>query len=95
MRVGPAGHAGEPHTIADDVAEFAVGKVLGLRRTQVRNFGIEVAADCGLTGTVGAVADCAAIQEKMSAEKENIKSCSKLAFLIVLGPLKKLKQVFS
>jgi hypothetical protein len=33
----------------------------------------------------------AEIQEKMSAEEENIKFSGKMAFSIVLGPLKKLK----
>ncbi len=57
VRVGPAGHAGKTHAIADDVADFAVGEILGLRRAKVRNFGIEIAADCGLTGAVRAMAD--------------------------------------
>jgi len=62
VRPDPAGHAGEADAIADDVAEFAVREILRLRGAEIGDFGIEVAADGGLPGTVRSVADGAFIE---------------------------------
>src|SRR5690349_16968336 len=37
MPAAPRRHAAQPHTVSDDVEQFAVAEILRLRRAQVRN----------------------------------------------------------
>lgn len=72
MGLGPAGHACERDAAADDVAELAVGKILRLRRAQVGNSRVEIAADVGLAGAVRGVADGAAVDVTFARVFQNL-----------------------
>ncbi|HXH66006.1 MAG TPA: hypothetical protein VNI81_02325 [Candidatus Limnocylindrales bacterium] len=72
MGLGPAGHAGERDTAADDVAELAVGEILRLRGAEIGDPRIEIAADVGLAGAVGGGADGAAVEVTFAGFFQNV-----------------------
>ncbi len=74
MRLGPAGHAGEGNTAADDEAELAVGKILRLGCAEVGDSGVKIAADAGLAGAVGSMANGAASDVTFAGFLQDIRS---------------------
>src|ERR1700682_1869195 len=56
-------HSREAHAILDDPEQFAVGKILRCRLTQIRWLGVEAASNRGLTAAVVGVTDGAMIRE--------------------------------
>src|ERR1700730_8313817 len=71
--MAPGWHARETDAVLDDVADLAIGKILRLRRAQIRRLGIEVPADLGLAAAVVAVTDSAAVDEAVPGLIEGLR----------------------
>src|ERR1700688_23666 len=52
MRIAPGRHAGELHTVFDDVVNLAITEILGCRRAQIGHSGIEIQPHLCLAATV-------------------------------------------
>src|SRR6202045_4430985 len=73
LRMAPGRHARETDAVLDDVADLAIGKILRLRRAQIRRLGVEVAADLGLAAAVVSVAGRAAVDEAVAGLIEDLR----------------------
>src|ERR1700731_142201 len=74
LRMAPGRHARETDAVLDDVADLAIGKILRLRRAQIRRLGVEVAADLGLSASVVAVAGRATGDEAVAGLIEDLRT---------------------
>ena len=72
MRGSPRRHTREADASLYDVLELAVGEVLCVRLAKVGWFGVELAANLGLTTAVVGVADRATVEELLASVLENL-----------------------
>jgi hypothetical protein len=73
VRARPAGHAGQPHAIANNVPNLSVREILRSRQPQIRNFGVQAAPNSGLSRAILAMTTRTAIQEALARFLQNLR----------------------
>src|ERR1700680_57958 len=82
MRIAPGGHAGELHTVLDDVVNLAIAEILGCGSAQVGHSRIEIQPHLRLPAAIDSMTNRAMGKKPFSALLQSIRSRRNRVFLV-------------